>query len=55
VLEKILIELLIEIRTDAKKNKNYKLSDEIRDKLGEMGIILQDSKEGTTFKKARQS
>jgi cysteinyl-tRNA synthetase len=55
VLEKNLIELLIEIRTDAKKNKNYKLSDVIRDKLSEMGIILQDSKEGTTFKKARQS
>ncbi|HLG32249.1 MAG TPA: cysteine--tRNA ligase [Ignavibacteriaceae bacterium] len=50
-LEKKLVELLINIRTDAKKNKNYKLSDEIRNKLGEMGIMLQDSKEGTTYKK----
>ena len=50
-LEKNLVELLIYIRTEAKKNKNYKLSDEIRDKLSEMGIILQDSKEGTAYKK----
>lgn len=45
-----LIELLIRLRTDAKQNKNYQLSDLIRDRLKELGVILQDSKEGTTYK-----
>lgn len=49
-LEKELIELLIELRTDLKKNKNYSLSDKIRDNLKEIGIILEDSKEKTTYK-----
>ena len=46
-----LIKLLIELRTDAKKDKNYALSDKIRDRLKEMGIILQDSKDKTIYKK----
>ncbi|NWF49642.1 MAG: cysteine--tRNA ligase [Ignavibacteriaceae bacterium] len=45
-----LIELLITLRTEAKKNKNYQLSDTIRDRLKELGIVLQDSKEGTSYK-----
>lgn len=45
-----LIELLIRLRTEAKQNKNYQLSDSIRDRLKEIGVILQDSKEGTTYK-----
>ncbi|HQJ46178.1 MAG TPA: cysteine--tRNA ligase, partial [Ignavibacteriaceae bacterium] len=44
-----LIELLIRLRTEAKQNKNYQLSDSIRDRLKELGVILQDSK-GTTYK-----
>ncbi len=48
--ENELINLFIEFRTKAKLDKNYKLSDEIRDKLKELGIILEDSKEGTTYK-----
>jgi len=43
------IELLIQLRKEAKENKNYALSDEIRDKLLEKGIQLKDSREGTTF------
>ena len=45
-----LIELLITLRTEAKQNKNYHLSDTIRDRLKELGVVLQDSKEGTSFK-----
>ncbi len=45
-----LIELLIALRIEAKQNKNYQLSDTIRDRLKELGVILQDSKEGTTYK-----
>ena len=50
-LEDELIELLIKLRTEAKAEKNYALSDKIRDELKELGIVLQDSKEKTTFKK----
>ena len=43
-----LIELLIKLRADARKEKNFKLSDEIRDSLKELGIEIQDNKDGTT-------
>ena len=45
-----LIEKMIEQRTVAKKEKNYALADEIRNKLKELGVELKDSKEGTTYK-----
>lgn len=43
------VEMLIEMRNEARANKNFALSDEIRDKLQELGIIIKDGKEGTTF------
>ena len=49
-LENELTNLLIQLRTDAKKEKNYTLSDKIRDELNKLGVILQDSKEKTTYK-----
>ena len=42
---------LIKERDNAKKNKDYAKSDEIRDLLKNEGIILEDSKEGTRWKK----
>jgi cysteinyl-tRNA synthetase len=45
-----LIRLLIELRAQARQDKNWALSDSIRDRLAEMGIALQDGKEGTTFR-----
>ena len=39
----------IEERNEAKKNKNYELADKIRNELLENGIILKDTREGTTF------
>lgn len=47
-MSKELIELLIKIRTDARAEKNFKLSDEIRDSLKAMGIEIKDNKDGTT-------
>jgi cysteinyl-tRNA synthetase len=44
-----LVELLIEIRKDARSNKNFELSDKIRDDLKDLGVQLMDSKEGTAF------
>ncbi|MDX1427688.1 MAG: DALR domain-containing protein, partial [Salegentibacter mishustinae] len=43
------IELLIKLRAEARNNKDFALSDQIRDQLQEMGIQLKDGKEGTTF------
>ncbi|MEZ4788288.1 MAG: cysteine--tRNA ligase [Flavobacterium haoranii] len=43
------VEMLIEMRNDARANKNWALSDEIRDRLLGLGIQLKDGKEGTTF------
>jgi len=44
---------LIEARTAARKAKNFKESDRIRDELAAMGVVLKDSKEGTTWEIAR--
>jgi cysteinyl-tRNA synthetase len=52
-LENELIELLIKLRNEAKKDKNFSLADKIRDELKSIGIILQDSKDLTTFKIAK--
>jgi cysteinyl-tRNA synthetase len=49
--ENKLIDLLIDIRLKAKKDKNFSLSDEIRDRLGDIGVTLKDTKEGTTYSK----
>lgn len=44
---------LIEERNEARKNKDFKRADEIRDMLKEKGIILEDTKDGTRFKRIK--
>lgn len=44
-----LVELLIEIRKQARADKNFALSDKIRDDLNALGVQLMDGKDGTTF------
>lgn len=46
------IERLIEDRQTARKEKNFKRADEIRDMLLEKGIILEDTREGVKWKRA---
>jgi len=46
------IEKLIEERQEARKNKNFKLADEIRDDLKARGITLLDTPQGVRWKKA---
>jgi cysteinyl-tRNA synthetase len=41
--------VLIQLRNEARANKDFKTSDIIRDKLKENGIQLKDGKEGTTY------
>jgi cysteinyl-tRNA synthetase len=43
------VNMLIEMRKQARENKNFALSDQIRDQLVTLGIQLKDGKEGTTF------
>ena len=40
---------LIDKRNAAKKDKDYGLADSIRDELKEMGVVIKDTREGTTF------
>ena len=45
------IDQKIQARTEARKNKDFALSDAIRDELQEMGIILEDGAGGTTWRR----
>jgi cysteinyl-tRNA synthetase len=44
-----LLNTIVEIRVQAKNNKDWATSDTIRDNLNALGIILKDSKEGTSW------
>ncbi len=46
------INSLLQQRTDAKKEKNFARADEIRDELTGMGIAIEDTPQGTVWKKA---
>lgn len=46
------IDQLVQDRTDARTNKNWAESDRIRDLLLEQGIALDDSKDGTSWRRA---
>ncbi len=43
------VQLLIRMRNQARAEKDYATSDQIRDSLSELGIQLKDGKDGTTF------
>ena len=44
-----LIELILELRRNAREEKNWALSDKIRDRLLELGIKIKDGKDKTTW------
>jgi len=44
------IDLLIEVRSEVRKQKLWALSDQIRDQLKELGVMIEDSKDGTTWR-----
>jgi cysteinyl-tRNA synthetase len=48
--ESSLIQLLVALRNEARTRKDWPLSDSIRGRLAEIGVILEDGKEGTTWK-----
>lgn len=43
---------MIAQRQQARKDKNFALADEVRGKLSDMGIILEDTREGVKWKRA---
>ena len=47
-LEKYILDMIAK-RNNAKKEKNYALADEIRNELLEKGIMIKDTREGTTY------
>jgi cysteinyl-tRNA synthetase len=47
------IEQLVSARTAARARKDFKESDRIRDELAAMGVVIKDSKDGTTWEIAR--
>ncbi len=51
-LEPGLMDLLISLRADLRKEKLWALSDRIRDGLVAIGVVLEDKKEGTSWKRA---
>ena len=44
------INLLIEVRAEVRRQKLWALSDQIRDKLKELNVTIEDSKDGTTWR-----
>ena len=44
------IDLLVEVRGEVRKQKLWAMSDMIRDKLKELGVLIEDSKDGTTWR-----
>jgi cysteinyl-tRNA synthetase len=44
-----LVQLLIQLRNEARQNREFALSDQIRDALSDQGVQLKDTKDGTQF------
>jgi cysteinyl-tRNA synthetase len=44
------VDLLIEVRSEVRKQKLWALSDQIRDQLKELGVTIEDSKDGTSWR-----
>jgi cysteinyl-tRNA synthetase len=48
-----LIQILVDLRTAARKNKDFATSDAIRNQLAQIGVILEDRPDGTAWKVSR--
>jgi hypothetical protein len=46
------VELLVQVRTHLRADKQWGLADEIRQRLSELGIVLEDGPAGTTWRRA---
>jgi cysteinyl-tRNA synthetase len=48
--ESALIRLLIELRAEARQHKDFALADSIRERARQLGVLLEDGKDGTSWK-----
>ncbi|MDF2499974.1 MAG: cysS [Anaerosporomusa subterranea] len=46
-----LIDLIIELRQQARQKKDWATADQLRDRLGEIGIVLEDTPQGVRWKR----
>ena len=44
-----LVKMVIELRKEARDNKDWKKSDELRDELSALGVKIKDGKEGVSW------
>jgi len=44
-----LMQMVLEIRNEAKTNRDFSTADSIRDKLAQLGFEIKDGKDGTTY------
>jgi cysteinyl-tRNA synthetase len=51
--ERRLIQAFVDLRNEARSNKLWSFSDRTRDELNKLGVILEDKKDGTVWKKSR--
>ena len=51
--ERLRIDILVAARTEARKAKDFKEADRVRDELAAMGVVIKDSKDGTTWELKR--
>jgi len=49
------IKLLIELRSDLRKQKQFAMADQVRNRLLDLGVLLEDSKDGTAWRFAEKS
>jgi cysteinyl-tRNA synthetase len=52
-LENELIQLIADLRAEARARKDWATADVIRDRLAEIGVLLEDRPEGTTWRLGR--
>jgi cysteinyl-tRNA synthetase len=43
------IGLLVSLRQDLRKNKNYDLADKVRQELAELGVVIEDTAQGSSW------
>ncbi|MEM1515872.1 MAG: cysteine--tRNA ligase [Thermoproteota archaeon] len=50
-----LVEIILEVREEMRKRKEWKISDEIRDKMRKLGFIIEDALQGTKWRLMREA
>jgi cysteinyl-tRNA synthetase len=49
------IDLLVSLRTELRKEKHWQMADRVRTSLKDLGVVLEDTPQGTVWKQEKQS